>query len=152
LNGGLEIWTVEGRIRRGIQKQCKQVFLLSWSVSRDGRFYLSWLVIVIFDFCCANNYIMTRNVFMIGMVFIRGGCWGLMTKREEICIIDKRACRRSTCIWIRYYRYLLIFSLIHVVGQVSKWTLETSVGVSFGWAKWEKWKQKWEVNRDIYVV
>jgi hypothetical protein len=29
LNGGLEIWTVEGRIRRGIQKQCKQVFLLS---------------------------------------------------------------------------------------------------------------------------
>jgi hypothetical protein len=29
LSGGLEIWTVEGMIRRGIQKQCKQVFLLS---------------------------------------------------------------------------------------------------------------------------
>jgi hypothetical protein len=29
LNGGLEIWMVESRIRRGIQKQCKQVFLLS---------------------------------------------------------------------------------------------------------------------------
>ncbi len=26
LNGGLEIWTMESRIRRGIWKQCKQVF------------------------------------------------------------------------------------------------------------------------------
>jgi hypothetical protein len=29
LNGGLEIWTVEGRIRKGIWKQCRQIFLLS---------------------------------------------------------------------------------------------------------------------------
>ncbi len=38
LNGGLESRTMEGMIRRRIQKQCKQVFLLS--SSRDGRFYL----------------------------------------------------------------------------------------------------------------
>ncbi len=29
LNGGLDIWTVEGNIRRGIQKQCMHVFLFS---------------------------------------------------------------------------------------------------------------------------
>jgi hypothetical protein len=29
LNGGLEIWMVEGRIRRGIWKQCRHVFLSS---------------------------------------------------------------------------------------------------------------------------
>jgi len=29
LNGGLESWTVEGKIRRGIRKQCRQIFLLS---------------------------------------------------------------------------------------------------------------------------
>jgi hypothetical protein len=29
LNGGLKIWTVEGKIKRGIRKQCKDVFLLS---------------------------------------------------------------------------------------------------------------------------
>jgi hypothetical protein len=29
LNGDLEIWRMEGKIKRGIRKQCKQVFLLS---------------------------------------------------------------------------------------------------------------------------
>jgi hypothetical protein len=83
LNGGLEIWTVEGRIRRRIWKECRQVFLLSWSASGDGRFYLSWLVVAIFDFHYANDYIVANNVFSIGMESIRGWCWGLMTKRKK---------------------------------------------------------------------
>ncbi len=29
LNGNLEIWMVEGKIRRGIRKQCRQVFFIS---------------------------------------------------------------------------------------------------------------------------
>jgi hypothetical protein len=37
LNGGLESRTMEGKIRRRIRKQCKQFFLLSSSISRDGR-------------------------------------------------------------------------------------------------------------------
>ncbi len=40
LNGGLESRTVEGRIKRKIRKQCKQVFVLSSLVSKDGRFDL----------------------------------------------------------------------------------------------------------------
>jgi hypothetical protein len=36
------------------------------------RFYLSWLVVVVFDFCCASDYVVANNVFLMGMVFIRG--------------------------------------------------------------------------------
>jgi hypothetical protein len=40
LNGGLENTTMEGKIKRKIREQCRQVFLLSSSVSKDGRFDL----------------------------------------------------------------------------------------------------------------
>jgi hypothetical protein len=62
---------------------CKILNVLQWSVSRYGRFYLSWLVVVVFDFHCANDYIVANNVFLVGMVFIRGWCWGLMTKGRK---------------------------------------------------------------------
>ncbi len=39
-------------------------------------------------------------------------------KREEVQIVIKRACRISLCICIECYKYLLRFSLIHVIGQV----------------------------------
>jgi hypothetical protein len=39
-------------------------------------------------------------------------------KREEVRTIEKGACRGLVCIWIGYYKYLLSFSLIHVIGQV----------------------------------
>jgi hypothetical protein len=41
LNGDGESRTVEGRIRRRIRKQCREVFLFSSSILRDGRFDLS---------------------------------------------------------------------------------------------------------------
>jgi hypothetical protein len=40
LNGSLESRTMEGMIRRKIRKQCRQVTLLSSSISKDGRFDL----------------------------------------------------------------------------------------------------------------
>jgi hypothetical protein len=40
LNGGLENKIVEDMIRRRIWKLCRQVFLFSSLVSRDGRFDL----------------------------------------------------------------------------------------------------------------
>jgi hypothetical protein len=115
LNGSLEIWIVEGKDKKGNSKAMETSLSLSWSVLGDGRFYLSWLVVVVFDFCRASNYSMASNVF-VGMVSIRGWCWGLMTKREEVQAREKGACRGSTCVWIEYNRYLLNFSLIHVVG------------------------------------
>ncbi len=40
LNGGLDSRMVEGMIRRRIRKQWRHVFLLSSSISGDGRFDL----------------------------------------------------------------------------------------------------------------
>jgi hypothetical protein len=42
------------------------------SVLGYDRFYLLWLVVVVFDFRCASDYAMANNVFLVGMVFIRG--------------------------------------------------------------------------------
>jgi hypothetical protein len=61
-------------------------------------------------------------------------------KKEEVRVVEKGACRGSICIWFGYYKYLLSFSLIHVIGQVFEWTLEALVGVSLGWVEWEKWE------------
>jgi hypothetical protein len=41
LKPGLEHWMVEGRIKRGILKQCMLVFILAESVLRDSGFFLS---------------------------------------------------------------------------------------------------------------
>jgi hypothetical protein len=74
LNGGLESRMMESKKRREIWKQCTHVFLLSWSVWRDGRFYLSWLIIVVFDFrCanCANDCTVASNVSLVGIDSIR---------------------------------------------------------------------------------
>jgi hypothetical protein len=61
-------------------------------------------------------------------------------KREKVQAVVKRACKGSLCICIECYKYLMRFSLIHVIGRVFEWTLETSIGVSFGWVEWKKWK------------
>jgi hypothetical protein len=42
-----------------------------------------------------------------------------MTKKEEVRVVEKGACRGSICIRIGHYRYFLSFFLIDVVGQVS---------------------------------
>jgi hypothetical protein len=34
-------------------------------------FYLSLLVIVVFDFCCTNDYNVANNVSLVGIDFIR---------------------------------------------------------------------------------
>jgi hypothetical protein len=73
-------------------------------------------------------------------------------KREEVGNVVKRAWGEWICICIECNRYLLNFSLIHVMGRVIEWRLETSIGVSLGWVEWEKRKRNWEVNNNIYVV
>ncbi len=50
LNGGLHSRIVEGRIKRRIREQCRQVFLLSSLVSNDGRLGLLRLIVDVSDF------------------------------------------------------------------------------------------------------
>jgi hypothetical protein len=74
LNGGLHSRMVEGKIRKRIWEQCKQVFLFSSSISSDGRLGLLRLVVVMFDFHCANNYTMASNMSLLKIGSIRGWC------------------------------------------------------------------------------
>jgi len=75
-----------------------------------------------------------------------------MTKREEVWVVIKKACRGSKCICIKCYKYLLNFSLIHFIGRVFEWTLKALVRVSLGWVEWKKWKHDSEVNKNIFVI
>jgi hypothetical protein len=64
LKGGLKHWTVKGKIRRGILKQCKLVFFFffAWSISRDSGLVFFWLIVVIFCFHCTSTYTVANNV------------------------------------------------------------------------------------------
>ncbi len=64
LNGGLHNRTMEGKIRRRIWEQCKQVFLLFSLVSSDGRLGLLRLIVVGSDFHCTNDYTMANNMYL----------------------------------------------------------------------------------------
>jgi hypothetical protein len=72
LNGSLHNKMVEGKIRRKIWEQCRQVFLLSSSVSNDGKLGLLRLVVVVFDFHYTSNYTMASNMSLSRIGSIRG--------------------------------------------------------------------------------
>jgi hypothetical protein len=72
LNGGLHNRTVEGKIKRRIRKQCKLVFLLSSSISNDGRLGLLRLVVVVSNFHYTSNYTTANNMSLLGIGSIRG--------------------------------------------------------------------------------
>ncbi len=72
LNGSLHSRTVEGKIRKRIQEQCRQVFLLLSSVSSDGKLGLLKFVFVISDFRCISDYIMVSNIYLLGISSIKG--------------------------------------------------------------------------------
>jgi hypothetical protein len=57
-----------------------QVFIFSLSVSSNDKLGLLRWVVVVLDFCCANDYAMTNNMYLSGIGSTRGWCWGLMMK------------------------------------------------------------------------
>jgi hypothetical protein len=63
LEGSLEHWMVEGRIKGGILKQCRGGFFPLHNQSQNiVVFSLSWLVVVVFGFHYTSNYIVANNV------------------------------------------------------------------------------------------
>jgi hypothetical protein len=90
LNGSLHSRTVEGKIRKRIREQCRQVFLFSSSVSGDGKLGLLRLVFVISDFHCISDYTMVSNMYLLGISSIKGD------KKKEVRAIEKGACRKMS--------------------------------------------------------
>jgi len=72
LNGGLHSRTMEGKIERRIQEQCRHVFLLFSSVSNDGSLGLLRLVVAISNFDCASDYTIANNMYLLGIGSIKG--------------------------------------------------------------------------------
>jgi len=63
---------MEGRIKRGIQKQCKHFLFFHHQFSEDGRFGLLRLIVVVFNFCCASDYTMANHMSLLRINSIRG--------------------------------------------------------------------------------
>jgi hypothetical protein len=73
LNGGMGSKMVEGRIRRKIQKQWRQVFSSFLNLfPEDDRWSLLRFVVAVPNFHWASDYTMVGDMLLLVINFIRG--------------------------------------------------------------------------------